>query len=274
MSRLQPCFGHTQRFHFLCICCIHYVNICCTHTRNHMHCRVGIVAVIHWSITSIALVTHTVDQSCWAYVVLMVWGILSSSYVEYVFKMFAYAQIHLLTHLVILLKFWWSDHPLTARPPPCNRLDRLSPRIAQKCPTIHFNLRWLQADHPALMLVNRRVWLGSHPGTHSPQNFCKSYRYFLLRYMRKLRRHVRQTPNVCPCLPSRIVQFFQPVTSKPTDCSPRKLHIFLSKPLSIPAPRSAQKLCRGGQQVNLPTIVQFFLLANPASHYHLPPWTV
>jgi len=47
---------------------------------SHKYCH------SHWrSITSIVLVTHTFNQSCWVYVVLMVWGVLSSSHVDCVF---------------------------------------------------------------------------------------------------------------------------------------------------------------------------------------------
>lgn len=180
MSCLQPCFGRAKSFHFVCTFCVHYVDICRTHTQSCIHCCATVVMVVQRSITSITLFTRTVCQSCRAYVVLMVWGISSSSYDECVFTKFTYAQIHSLTRLVILPMFRRLDHPLTVGPSPCNRLDQLLPRPTQKCATIHFNLHWLQADHPTLPLVSRIVWPGSHPGTHSPQKLHRSCRPFLL----------------------------------------------------------------------------------------------
>jgi len=89
---------------------------------------------------------------------------------------FAYAPFYSLTHLAILLNFWWLDHPQIVRPSPCHRLDRLLPRIVQKHPASHFKLHCLQADQWTFLLVNSKVWPDNHPETYSPQKLCKGCR--------------------------------------------------------------------------------------------------
>lgn len=91
------------RSRFMCTSCIRYVNICLTHTQSCMHYHASLIVVVQQSIISVVLVARTVGRSRWVYVVLMVWGILSSCQV--CVRKVTYAQIHSLTHLVILLKF-------------------------------------------------------------------------------------------------------------------------------------------------------------------------
>lgn len=95
MSCLRPCSGDVEG---LCLSCVHYVNIYHTHRRCCKHYRTSVITVVWMSIQSVVLVAFTIrqsrSQSHWAYVVFLVWGILSST--ECVF---ARSCIHEFTHL-------------------------------------------------------------------------------------------------------------------------------------------------------------------------------
>lgn len=138
----------------------------------------------------------------------MVWVVLLSSNVI-VCLLDHICIVHSFIHSVILLKFWWPESPLTVGPSPYHQLDRISPRTTLKHQTSHFKLCCPQENQSAFMLVNWRVWLNSHLGSHSTKKLHKGCKPCPLYWMGKLRRQVGQTTSACSCLPQKIELFFQ-----------------------------------------------------------------
>lgn len=64
-SCLRPCSGYDQSLCFVCAYCVRHESIYRTHTQSHIHCQESVVSINERSITSVALVTCSVSQSCW-----------------------------------------------------------------------------------------------------------------------------------------------------------------------------------------------------------------
>lgn len=127
------------------------------------------------------------------------------------------------------------------RNPGINRTD-YHPKQHRSCLASHFNLRCSQAHQPSLQLVNRRVWLGSELGTHSPKKCEKvvklAHSFDWRNYIDMPDRH----PVFVIVSLKKLRSFSIQSPSQPTNCSHRKLHSFHEQSHSYPASRSAQKL--------------------------------
>lgn len=112
--------------------------------------------------------------------------------------------IHTLSHF--LLKLWWLDSPLTTRPSPCFWLNRLSSKTMQMHQDSLFKICCPQAIQSTLMLATQTVGPRSQPEIDSPKKLCRGHWNYLLSWLRKLRRQVRQTPSAHLWLTQKIMQ--------------------------------------------------------------------
>jgi len=248
-SCLWPYSGHAPSLRFVCTRCVRYENICHTHTRSHIYCCASIVMVDQRSITSVALVVHTISQSCWA----CVSGWFESSRRQVMWVCVCKITLHLslvhtLGHFAKVLT--------TCLPSNSRTITPLSTRsiVTQKnaeAPSKSFQVALPASNSNNLHAGHPKSWTRQRPGTDCPIKLRRGCWPCPLCWLRKLRRQVGQTPSAHPCLLQKIAQFSSQSSWQLTDYSPKKLRSFHEQALFYVAVCSAQKLHIGDQQANL-----------------------
>lgn len=106
----------------------------------------------------------------------------------------------------------------------------------------HLNLRCPQVNQPTLQLVNRRVWQGSDPGTHSPKRFAKFADLACSTNWRNYVDMPDKHPLSIPISLKILHSFSSESPKQSTYSSTKKMHSFHEQSPSYPASCSAQKI--------------------------------
>lgn len=208
MSYLRPCSVHAQGICFMCTCCARYESICCAHTRSYMHCRASVITVVQRSIISVMLVTLTVSQSCWTCVSWLFEA--SCRQVMWVCLQGRVCTFSLADTLSFFSKVLMTRSPSNSQTftPPSTwpTVTRNNAKVPSK--PFQVVLPKISSISPPVGQPKSLVELS--PGTNSPKKLCRGCKPCPLFWLRKFRRQDKQTPNACPCIPQKIVQFSQP----------------------------------------------------------------
>lgn len=254
-SCLRPCFGHAQGLRFMYTCCVCYERICrLTHRVNslsykHRHGWSMINHKCHACHSHRHLVL--LSMCVW-----MVWVVSSSSHVG------VCLQDHMcifysFTNLVILLKFRWSNSPLTARPSPHHWLNRLSTREKQKHQEIHFKLRCLQTINQPSSWSKRGFDPAATPGLIPLKNCAEDIDLSYFGGWENCANRPDRHP--VPILVSlrTLCNFSSQSSRQLIDFSSIKLHSFHENALCYCTIHLAKKFHRDDQKTALVALLQF-----------------